>query len=91
MSQCILTKVGLPVTVALLLIMASWLRGRVLGLLTLLHRPRVAAKSVLVAQHFQYPAGYRNYPPLSGLLRCASVGASLLRLLRVACVFVRHF
>ena len=84
---------GLPVTVALLLIMTSWLRGRILDLLTLLHRPRVAAKSGLVFKHFQYPAGYRNYPLLSGPLRCTSIniGASLLRLLRVACVFVRHF
>ena len=31
-SRCTLTNVGLPVPVALLLLMASWLRGRVLAL-----------------------------------------------------------
>jgi len=80
------------VPVALLLVMASWLRGRVLALLTSGRRRRVAATSGLVAQRFQYPAGYRNYPPLSGALRCTSFGgARLLCLLRATCVFVWHF
>jgi hypothetical protein len=56
-----------------------------------LRGPRVAASSGLVARRFQHPAGYRNCPPLSGPLRCASAGASLLGLLRATCVFVRHF
>jgi hypothetical protein len=80
------------VPMALLLILASRLRGRVLALLALGRRePRVAATSGFVAWHFRYLAGHRNCPPLSGPLRCASVGAGLLDLLRAACVFVRHY
>jgi hypothetical protein len=70
---------GLPVPVTLLLMMASWLRGHILALLTLGHRgPRVtaatcvAATSGLVAQHSQYSTCDGSYPPLTGLLRCAS-------------------
>ena len=51
----------------------------------------VAATSELIARHFQYPAGYRSNPSLSGPLRCTSVGAGLLGLLQAACVFVRRF
>ena len=95
-SQRTLTNVGLPVPVsvpvALLLLMASWLRGRDLALLILRCRGprRVAATSGLAAQRFERPAGYGNYPPLCSALRCDSVAAGLLCLLRAACLFVRH-
>ena len=42
---------------------------------------RVVATSRLIGQHFQGPAGYRNYPPLYSPLRYVGVRAALLRLL----------
>jgi hypothetical protein len=78
--------------------MASWLRGRVLALLTLGHRgPRVAAAtcvaatSGLVSQHSQYSTCDGSYPPLTGSLRCASVRARFLRAAAFAAfVLIRH-
>jgi hypothetical protein len=104
-SQCTLTKMGLPMPMALLLILAtgswlrrrdlalllilatgSWPRGHVLALLSLGHRGhRVAATSGLVDSHCS--ACDWNYPPLTGLLRCASFRA---RFLGVAFVLIRH-
>ena len=107
-SQCTLTKLGLPVRVALLLIslllisllliallligllliMASWLRGCIMALLTLGRRgPRVAATSGLVVQHSQHSTCDGSYPPLTGSSRCASIRA---RLLGAALVPIRH-
>jgi hypothetical protein len=75
-------------SIFLLLMMASWLRGRVLALLTLGYRgPRVAATSGIVAQHSQHSAVDGSYPPLAGLLRCAGVRA---RFLGAAFLLVRH-
>jgi hypothetical protein len=63
---------SLPVSVALLLMMASsWLRGRILALFPLGRRgTRVAATSGLVAQHSQRFRCDWSYPPLTltGLL-----------------------
>jgi len=76
----------------LLLRLASWLHRGLLVLLSTGHcGPRVAATLRHVVQHFQYPAGYRNYPPLPSALRCTSVGTRLLCLLRATCVLVWHF
>jgi hypothetical protein len=48
-----LTEVRLPVAMALLLILASWLRGRILALLTLGHRgPRITATQELLLSTF---------------------------------------
>jgi hypothetical protein len=84
-----LTEVRLPVAMALLLILASWLRGRILALLTLGHRgPRITATQELLLSTFNALQATGTFPPLSGPLRRASVGAGLLRAARV---LVRHF
>jgi hypothetical protein len=71
-----------------LLVLASWLYRGLLALLCLRHcGPRVAATSGIVAQHSQHSAGDGSYPPLAGLLRCASVRA---RFLGAAFLLVRH-
>jgi hypothetical protein len=84
-----------------LLMLPTWVYRDKLGLLGLLSLgpcgPRVAATCVaattseLVDQHSQHSTCDGSYPPLTSLLRCASVRVRARFLGAAAFVLIRHF